>query len=84
MPHWWICGASGIERVPDVEQRGALLERDLDRVDGGARRLLGVRGDGGDRLAAVPHLAVGEQRLVGRHAETLEMAVDVLGDVERG
>ncbi len=48
------------------------------------RGLLGVGGDRGDRLAPVPHLALGEQRLVGRHAETLEMAVDVLGNVDMG
>ena len=37
--------------------------------------------DRGDRLALVAHLALGEQRLVGRDAERLEVAVDVLGHV---
>ena len=56
---------------------------DLDRVDRGARRLLRLGGDGGDRLAEVADVALGEQRLVGRDAEALEMAVDVLRDVAR-
>src|SRR5207245_4616037 len=42
---------------------------------------LGLGRDDGDRLAPVTDLVLGEQRLVGRHPESLEVAVDVLGDI---
>ena len=59
----------------------ALLVADLDRLDRRVGRGFRLRRHGRDRLAEVAHLVVGEQRLVGRDAEALEMAVDVLRDV---
>src|SRR5205823_155135 len=70
-----------IAGLADVEQRLALLEVDLDRVDRGGRGLLALGGDGGDRLALVADVVLGEERLVGRDAERLEVAVDVARDV---
>ena len=43
LPQGWIFGASRIERLADVEERVALLEVDLDRVDGLLRRRLVTR-----------------------------------------
>ena len=70
-----------VERLADVEERRPLLVVDLDRVDRRLARPPRLGGDDGDRLALVAHLALGEQRLVGRDAERLEVAVDVLRDV---
>jgi hypothetical protein len=70
-----------VERQPHVEQRLALLELNLDRLDRGLRGLLRLGGDDGDRLALVADVVLREQRLVGGDAETFEVAVDVLGHV---
>ncbi len=78
MPHWWICGASRIERLADVEERGPFLVGDLDRLDGRECDGLRVGGDSCDRLALVANLAVSEQRLVGWNPEAFEVPVDVL------
>jgi hypothetical protein len=69
---------AGVRRAADVEDRFALLEDDLDRVDAGLRGLLGLGRHGGDRLALPADVVLGEQRLVGGDAETLEVAVDVV------
>ena len=73
-----------VEPRSDVEESRPLLEVDLDRFGGGARRLLRLRGDGGDRLTLVADVTLGEQRLVGGDAESLEMAVHVLRHVGGG
>ncbi len=70
-----------VERLADVEERRALLVADLDRLDGRQRGSSESGRDGGDRLAQVANLALGEQRLVGGDAEALEVAVDVLRHV---
>ena len=64
-----------VEGAPDVEERLALLELDPDRVDGRLGRVLVLGRDERDRLALVPHLVVGEERLVGRDPERGEVAV---------
>jgi hypothetical protein len=64
-----------VERLADVEQSGALLEADLDRVDRLGRELLARGCDDGDRLAEIAHLVLREQRLVRRDAERGQVAV---------
>ena len=73
-----------VERLADVEQRGALLEADLDRVDRGRGELLALGRDERDRLAEVAHLVLREQRLVGRDAERGEVPVLEQRDVLPG
>jgi hypothetical protein len=72
---------AGVGGGADVEDGLALLELDRDRLDGGLRRLLGLRGNHRDRLALPAHVVDGEQRLVGWDAEALEVAVDVVRHV---
>jgi hypothetical protein len=71
----------GIRGDPDVEDGLALLVVHPDGGGGGEGGLLGLRRDGRDDLALPAHLVLGEQRLVGRHAERLQVPVDVLRDV---
>ena len=70
-----------VERLAHVEERRPLLELDLDRLDCLARGVVVDRRHGRDRLPLVADVVLGEQRLVGRDPERLEMAVDVLRDV---
>ena len=83
-PQWWIFGASESKACADVEQRGALLEADLDRVDRLGGALLALRGHERDRLAEVAHLVLREQRLVGRDPECREVPVLEQRDVLPG
>ena len=71
----------GVECLADVEERGPLLEGDLDRLDGRECRGFRVGCDRRDRLALVANLAVCEQRLIGRDAEPFEVPVNVLRNV---
>ncbi len=64
-----------VERLADVEERGSLLELDVDRLDGRHRRLFVLRGHDRDRLALVANLVLREKRLVGRDAERREVPV---------
>jgi hypothetical protein len=65
----------------DVEERRPLLVLDVDQLERLHRGGLVDRSDAGDELALVAHLVDREIRLVGRHAERLEMPDGVLGDV---
>jgi hypothetical protein len=71
----------GIHRLSDVEERRALVVLDLDQFDRLAGSLLVDRCYGRDRLAFVTDFVDGEQRLVGRDPERLEVPVDIVGDV---
>ena len=77
LPHWWICGASGSNALRMSNSGVRSLVGDVDRGDGLHRLRLALGGDDGDRLALVAHLAVGQQRLVGRDAERRDVAVHV-------
>ena len=74
----------GVERLADVEERRALLEGDLDRVDRRRGELLALGRDERDRLAEVAHLVLREQRLVGGDAERREVPVLEQRDVLPG
>jgi hypothetical protein len=70
-----------LRRGADVEDRLALLELDLDRLDRCPGGVLGLGGHHGDRLALPADVVDGEQRLVGWDAEALEVPVDVVRHV---
>ena len=57
---------AGAQRVLDGEHRGQLLVLDVDQVERLLGDLFARRGDGGDALAPVAHLAV-EDVLVAGH-----------------
>ena len=75
----------GLQRLLDVEDRGQLLEVELDPLDRLVGRLLALGHDRGDRLAAVADALGGEHLLLVRlDPDQAEDRVDVLGDVRGG
>ena len=72
---------AGIEGLADVEERLAHLVLHVDQVERLDRRRLVDSRHAADQLALEANLVLGEVRLVGRDAERLEMADDVLRHV---
>ena len=71
----------GVPGFAHVEKRGALLELDLDRLNGSERLHLRLGRDDSDQLADIPHLVLSEQRLVWSDPPDLLVADDVVRDV---
>ena len=72
---------AGIHRLAHVEERRPLLVLDLDQTDRLARGVLVHCGDSCDRLTLVADFVDGEQWLVRRDSERLQVAVDVVRNV---
>ena len=71
----------GVPGFAHVEKRGALLELDLDRLNGSERLRLRLGRHDSDQLADIPHLVLSEQRLVWSDPPDLLVADDVVRDV---
>ena len=79
LPPSWSCGRVGIERALGIVDDRQRLVVDLDRVDGGERRVLALGGDERDRLAVVADDLVGQHvraRLERPDLERLARDVD--------